>query len=165
MTLLYWEWHLIPRWLFRSIFALFPEQLLNGLVSWGSPGKYSMIDYFLGDALGVLSCQFWNTALRCGARLPIHITHLKPLDRVVNGASFLTGVAFERLTLGSLAVVVSWSSLLRHVITSLLRLIPVRMCRCGLHAALWSHIGSLMRLLAAEPNSIAWLFYFYSLFQ
>ena len=28
-----------------------------------------------------------------------------------------------------------------------------RMCQCGLHAVLWSHIGSLMRFLAAEPRS------------
>ena len=27
------------------------------------PGKYSLLDYFLGDALLVLSCPFWNTAL------------------------------------------------------------------------------------------------------
>ena len=32
-------------------------------------------------------------------------------------------------------------------------------CRCGLHAALCSHIGSLMRLLAAEPRSIAGLLF------
>ena len=57
MTLLYWEWHLFSRWLLGSIFALFPEQLLNGLVSCGSLGKYSMIDRFLEDALGVLSRQ------------------------------------------------------------------------------------------------------------
>ena len=30
-----------------------------------------------------------------------------------------------------------------------------RMCICLLQAALWSHIGTLMRLLAAEPRSIA----------
>ena len=30
-----------------------------------------------------------------------------------------------------------------------------RMCRCGLHAVLLSHIGTPMRLLAAEPRSIA----------
>ena len=35
-----------------------------------SPGKCSMIDRFLGDALGVLSCQFWSTVLPFGARLP-----------------------------------------------------------------------------------------------
>ena len=27
-----------------------------------------------------------------------------------------------------------------------------RMCQCGLHAVLWSHIGTLMRFLAAEPR-------------
>ena len=25
-----------------------------------------------GDAFGVLSCQFWNSVLQCGVRLPIH---------------------------------------------------------------------------------------------
>ena len=32
-------------------------------------------------------------------------------------------------------------------------------CRCGLHAVLWSPISSLMRLLAAEPSSIAGLLF------
>ena len=85
MTLLYWEWHLIPRWLLGSIFDRFPEQLLKGLVSWGSPGKYSMIDCFLGDAFGLFSCPFWCIVLQCSARLP------KLLDRAVSFASFLTG--------------------------------------------------------------------------
>ena len=31
-----------------------------------------MIDYFLGDAFWVLSCQFWSIFLQSGARLPIH---------------------------------------------------------------------------------------------
>ena len=31
-----------------------------------------MIDRFLGDALGILSCQYWSTVLQCGARLQIH---------------------------------------------------------------------------------------------
>ena len=31
-----------------------------------------MIDNFLRDASGVLSCPFWSTVLQCGARLPIH---------------------------------------------------------------------------------------------
>ena len=33
-----------------------------------------MIYCFLGDALGVLSCQFWSTVLPFGAWLPIHTT-------------------------------------------------------------------------------------------
>ena len=28
-----------------------------------------------------------------------------------------------------------------------------RMCQCGLHVVLWSHIGILIRFLAAEPRS------------
>ena len=51
-----------------------------------------MIDHFLGDAFGVLSCQFWSNVLQSGARLPIH---LKLLDRAVSGARFLTGGVFE----------------------------------------------------------------------
>ena len=35
-----------------------------------------------------------------------------------------------------------------------------RMCQCGLHAVLWSHIGILMRLLAAEHRSTAGLLFF-----
>ena len=31
-------------------------------------------------------------------------------------------------------------------------------CQCGLHAVLWSHNGTLMRRLAAEPRSTAGLF-------
>ena len=31
-----------------------------------------MIDRFLGDHFGVLSCQFWSTVLQSGAQLPIH---------------------------------------------------------------------------------------------
>ena len=36
---------------------------------------YSMINCSSGDAFGVLSCQFWNTVLQCGVRLPIHTLH------------------------------------------------------------------------------------------
>ena len=53
-----------------------------------------MIDRFLGDAFGILSCPFLSTVLQCGARLPIH-TLIKLLDRVVTGASFRTGGVFE----------------------------------------------------------------------
>ena len=33
------------------------------------------------------------------------------------------------------------------------------MCQCGLHAALWSHIGTLMHGVAAEPRSTAQLLF------
>ena len=54
-----------------------------------------MIDRFLGDAFGVLSCQFWNTVLQSSARLPI--LTLKLLNRAVSGARFLPGGVFERV--------------------------------------------------------------------
>ena len=34
-----------------------------------------------------------------------------------------------------------------------------RMCQCGLHAVLWSHIGTLMHSLSAEPCSIGGLLF------
>ena len=63
-----------------------------------------MIDCFLGDALGVLSCQFWSTVCLASfvlVLLPVLSwcsaadIHLRLLDRVVSGASFLTGGVFE----------------------------------------------------------------------
>ena len=46
-----------------------------------------MIDNLLRDDFGVLSFQFWNTVLQCGARLPIH--------RAVSSARFLSGDVFQ----------------------------------------------------------------------
>ena len=44
---------------------------------------FKMLVWFLGDDIGVLSCQFWSTVLQCGVRLQIH---LKLLYRVVSDA-------------------------------------------------------------------------------
>ena len=52
-----------------------------------------MIDRFLGDAFGVLSCQFWGIVLQSGTRLPIHT--LNYWTGAASGARFLTGSAFE----------------------------------------------------------------------
>ena len=51
-----------------------------------------MKDRFLGDAFGVLSCQFWNIVLQSGARLPIHTLNYWTEQSVVR---FLTGGVFE----------------------------------------------------------------------
>ena len=84
MTFIYWEWHLIPKWLLRNTFTQSPEQLLKNLVSSGSPGKYySMIDCFLEDALVVLYCLFWNTVLQCNAQLQIHTLNYWTVQSVV----------------------------------------------------------------------------------
>ena len=84
-------------------------------------------------------------------------THLKLLNRVVSGARFLTGSVFEcdiahRRSVAILCICIR-SGATRC--TLLMVLFPDRMCQCGLHAVLWSHIGSLMRCLVAEPRSIA----------
>ena len=39
--------------------------------------------------------------------------------------------------------------------TLLMALYLDRMCQCGFHEVLWSHIGTLMHRLAAEPRSTA----------
>ena len=52
-----------------------------------------MIDRFLRDDFGVLSCQFWSTVLQSDAWMLIHT--LKLLYRAVSGAQFLTGGVFE----------------------------------------------------------------------
>ena len=52
-----------------------------------------MIDRFLGDAFGVLFCQFFSTVLQSGARLPIHILNYWTVQSVVPG--FYLGGVFE----------------------------------------------------------------------
>ena len=56
------------------------------LVSLGTPGDCSMIDHFMGDAVGVLSFPFWSTVLQCGARLPIHTLNYWTVQSVVPGS-------------------------------------------------------------------------------
>ena len=63
----------------------FPEQLLKDLVSLLSPGECSMIYRLLGDAVGVLSCQFWIIVLKSGARLPMHTLNYWTEQSVVPG--------------------------------------------------------------------------------
>ena len=46
-----------------------------------------MIDRFLGDAFGVLPCQFWSIVLQSGARLPIHTLNYWTKQSVVPGFS------------------------------------------------------------------------------
>ena len=43
--------------------------------------------------------------------------------------------------------------------TLLMELYLERMCQCGLHAALWSHLGTLMHRLAAKPCNTALLLF------
>ena len=93
-------------------------------------------------------------------------THLKLLDRAVSGARFLTGVCLSvTLLIAHRDIAHPWQScvcLIRSGVTRctlLMVLYLYHMCQCGLHAVLWSHIGTLMHRLAAEPRSTAGLLF------
>ena len=84
-------------------------------------------------------------------------THLKLLVRGVRGARFLTGVVFECgiARCRSVAVLCILYMIRCNQCTLLTVLYLDCMCQCGFHAVLWSHIGTLMHRLAAEPHSTA----------
>ena len=119
-----------------------------------------MTDRFLGgDASGVLSCQFRSTVLQCCARLPIHTLNYWTMQSVVPG--FELGVCLSV----TLLIVDPCQYCVCGIIsgvtqcTLLMLLYLDRMCQCGLHAVLWSHNGTLIRLLVAELHSTALLLF------
>ena len=156
MTLLYWKWHLIPWLLLRSNFAWFPawaayQRLGIFKKSWQVFHDRLLLGRcFRGFVLPVLE---YCSAVWCSA----DDTHLKLLDLVVSGASFLTGVCLSvtlhNADLWRYYVRCTRSGVTRFTLFMVLYLSP--MCQWVLHAVLWSHIGTLMRLLASEPRSTA----------
>ena len=111
-----------------------------------------MLSGFCPASFGVLFCVWCSAA----------DTHLKLLDRAVSGARFLTGGVFEcdiahRRSVAVLCMLYKITSVKRCTLLMVLYL--DRMCQCGLHAVLWSHIGTLMHRLAAEPRSTAGLLF------
>ena len=40
--------------------SLFPEQVTNRLISWGSPGEYFNTSRYWWDVIGVFACQIWE---------------------------------------------------------------------------------------------------------
>ena len=88
-------------------------------------------------------------------------THIKLLDCAVSGARFLTGGVFECdiSNLRSVAVLrMLYKISCNPMHHSMMRYLD-RMCQCGLHAVPWSHIGILMRQLAAESRNAAGLLF------
>ena len=107
---------------------------------------------------GVFSCPFWSTVLQCGAPLPIHTLNYWTAQSVVPGFYLMMCLSV------TLLIVDSWQHCVCCIRSGLTRWTHImvlfldRMCQCGLHAVLWSHIGILMHRLAAEPRSTAGLF-------
>ena len=97
----------------------------------------------------------------CSAVWSAADTHLKLLDRAVSGARFLTGVCLNVTFL----IVDPWQSCVCFIRSGVTRctlfmvLSLDRVCQRGLHAVLWSHIGTLLQRLAAEPCSTAGLLF------
>ena len=104
----------------------------------------------------VLSVLEYCSAVWCSVAAD---THLKQLDRVVSGASFLTGVYLSvTLHIGDLwHYYVCCTRLGVTRCTLFMVFYLYRMGRFELNAAMCSHIGTLMRLLAAERRSTAGL--------
>ena len=89
-------------------------------------------------------------------------THLKLLDRAVSCARFLTEGVFEcdiahRRSVAALCML--YKIRCNPRCTRLMMRYLDRICQWGLHAVLWSHIGILLRHLAAEPRSTAGLLF------
>ena len=115
---------------------------------------------FCGFVLPVLE---YCSAVWCSAA----DTHLKLLDRAV---SFNWGYQLNSVSTGGVfesdfLIVDPWQSCICFIksgvtrCTLLMVLYLDRMCQHGLHAVLWSHIGTLMHRLAAGPCSTAGLLY------
>ena len=88
--------------------------------------------------------------------------HLKLLDRAVSGAQYLTGSVFECDIAHhrSVAVLCMLYKIRCNQMHPLNGALPgPYMCQCWLYAVLWSHIGTLMHRLVAEPRSTACLFF------
>ena len=89
------------------------------------------------------------------------VSGVKLLDRAVSGAWFLTGGVFECDIAHRRSVAVLCCFIRSGVTrcTLLMVLYLDHMCQCGLHAVLWSHIGTLIHRLATEPRSTAGLLF------
>ena len=129
--------------IFRKSWRVFCDRALLGRCFWGF----------------ILRVLEYCSAVWCSAP----ITHFKLLDRAVSGARFLTRGVLSV----TLLIVDQWQSCVCFIrpgvtrCTLLMVLYLDRICQCGLHAVLWSHIrillwshiGILMGLLAVEPRS------------
>ena len=139
----------------RSVSRACASQRLGILrKSWRVFHNRSLLDRcFRGFVLPVLEYCYavWSSAAD---------TYLKLQDRAVSGARFLTGVVFEcdiahRRSVAVPCLLYKIRCNPMHPLNGDLYL--DRMCQCGLHVVFCSHIGILMRRLAAENRSTAWL--------
>ena len=153
MALIYWEWMILDSKMtfekhLRSVSRVASQRL--GILR--SPGEYSMIDRFLGGAFGVLSSKFWSTVLQCGARLQIHTFNYWTVwsEVPVFNMRECLSVTWQIVALSSIINVV-YAIRCKPITLIMVRYLS-RMCQCGLHTVIWSHIGILMGLLVFRTS-------------
>ena len=136
------------------------------------PRKIPARTSFLRKSWRVFHDKFLIGRCFCGFILPVldycsevwcsaADTHLKLLHRVVSGACFLAGGVLNcdlshRRYVAVLCMLYKIKCNPKHPLGGAL---PVPLCQSVIHALLWSHIGILLRLLAAEPRSTAGLLF------
>ena len=107
-----------------------------------------------------MSSWFWSTVLQCGARLPIHTLNSWQWFEFFNWGMLECDIAHRRSVAAYCMMYNIRCSPLHHFIL----IYRCRMCKCRLPAGLWSNIGIIMRLLAAESLSTAWFFSLLSIY-
>ena len=109
----------------------------------------------LGRCFRGFVVPFWSTVLQCGARLPIHTLNYWIVLSVV--PVFLTGRVFECYIehCRSVEVLCMLYKVRSNPMHPRYGALPSQYVPVGVHAVLWSHSGTLMRFLAAEPHSSA----------
>ena len=104
-----------------------------------------------------LSCPFWSTILQCSALLKVHTLTTGPFIDCCQFSDWYLSVTLHIVDLWQYYVCcarsgVTWCTLFMGLYLG-------RMRQWGLHPLRWSHIGSLVRLLAAESRSTAELYF------
>ena len=122
------------------------------LVSWTSPGEYSMLGRHLGDAFEVLSWYRFGVEYCSAVWSSAPDTHLKLLYRVVSRARLQTAWGCVECGIAHRRSVVVLSMLYKIRCNRMLPLYGALSVKY-VPEFLWSHIGILIRLLAIEPRS------------
>ena len=119
-----------------------------------------MIDRFLGDAFGVLYCQFWSAVLQCIARLPKHTLNYWLCSQwcpVLTWVVFKCSIVHRRSVAAVLCMLykIRWNRMppLNGALPGLY--VPVRVTR----GARVTYRCTYMRCFAAEPRSTAGLLF------
>ena len=110
-----------------------------------------MLSGFCPASFGLLFCSLGSAA----------DTHLKLLERAVSGAWFLTGGVFECdiAHRRSVAVLCTLNKIRCNLVYPLNGALPGPYVPVRVTRVLWSHIGTLMYRLAAEPRSTVGLLF------